>query len=136
MANLDSAEWNGAAGGTSADGGASENCARRRSRRRFVVGAGHRHAEPTAFEPAVDRIALPTCDQAAGVVGWHDARVAARAIDRRDGADRFKAHRYGLNRCELNRRSVNGAQQGEELDDHDSPRWMRLMRAVSAAAED
>jgi hypothetical protein len=124
MANLDSAQWNGAADAICADGGASENCACTRGRRRFVVAGGDRGAEPAAFEAAADGVALPACDQFVAVVGRKVARARMRGDIRRHGFDARRLNRRLIGRLKevLNRCAVDGAQNCETLDDHDRPR--------------
>ncbi|MGO4259682.1 hypothetical protein [Lysobacter sp. TAB13] len=124
MANLDSAQWNGAAGAICADGGASENCARAGDRRRFVVAGGDRGAEPAAFEEAVDGVALPACDQLGVVIGRKVLRARMRGDVRRHGFDAQRLNRRLNGRLKevLNLCAVDGAHNGETLDDHDRPR--------------
>ncbi|MBT2749123.1 MULTISPECIES: hypothetical protein [unclassified Lysobacter] len=124
MANLDSAQWNGAADAACADGGASENCARAGGRRRFVVAAGERGAKPAAFEAAADGVALPACDQPTVVVGRKAPRARMRGDVRRHGVDARRLNRRLNGRLKrvLDRRAADGAQNGETLDDHDRPR--------------
>jgi hypothetical protein len=124
MANLDSAQWNGAADAACADGGASENCACAGGGRRFVVAVGGGRAEPAAFEAAADGVSSPACDQLAVVVGRKVPRARMRGDVRRHGFDARRLNRRLNGRLKkvLNRRAVNGAHNSETLDDHDRPR--------------